>query len=524
MTTSGQSKLAAECLPFFGLKDDPFSLEPDPRFLFAGASHSAALAEVAYAIERREPLVVVTGEVGTGKTLLCRTAAQRLPRKTFLSFVDDPRLARDDLLKALLHDFGVISKDRTRLVEPSRHELIETLHAFLRSLTPLRAHAVAMIDDAHHLQPDILEQIRLLSNVDDERGTLLQMILVGETDLEPLLSRPELRQLQQRVSRRIQLEPLHRAEVNEYVARRLVLARDGSPPERLAGAGELAPGAAGSQGTSRVEFAPDALQLIAELSGGLPRVINLLCARSLAEACASRLRLIDRPLIQAAALALGVGAGGGRFRREAAARGTDTAHEESFWSVGRSTAATSERIFEDADEAAAVVLQPQSGVPSRQTRYLTVAVPFTLAAVAAWFVVRPARRPVVQAPAPAAAAAPAPLAPGSRSDSPRPGATAPGSNAAPPAGSSEPLGAIALSTPAVGGHFDILVASFRTDARAASVAAEVAALGLPIRRRVSDGWHQVISGPFASRLDAEAAQLRLSRSGHADTRIVTTDR
>ena len=208
----------------------------------------------------------------------------------------------------MLQDFGVISKDRTKLTEASRHELIQTLHAFLRSLAPIQAHAVVIIDEAQHLQPDVLEQIRLLSNIDDERGTLLQIILVGQTDLEPLLSRPELRQLQQRVSRRFRLEPLNRDEVKEYIDHRLALARDGKPPSQAPGATELARELAEWAGTNAgVEFTPDAIHAVSQLSGGLPRVINLLCDRSLEEAYASRLRLIDRPLILTAARALGIG-------------------------------------------------------------------------------------------------------------------------------------------------------------------------------------------------------------------------
>jgi general secretion pathway protein A len=186
--TLGQPERTEGYESFFGLHEAPFSLAPDPRFLFASASHSAALAQVAYALQRREPLVVITGEIGTGKTLLCRTVLQRLRRKTFLSVINDPLLERDDLLKQMLQDFGVISKDRTKLTEVSRHDLIQTLHAFLRSLAPIQAHAVVVIDEAQHLQPDVLEQIRLVSNIDDERGTLLQVILVGQTDLEPVVS------------------------------------------------------------------------------------------------------------------------------------------------------------------------------------------------------------------------------------------------------------------------------------------------------------------------------------------------
>src|SRR5258708_5683672 len=170
--------------PFFGLNESPFSLAPNPRFLFASASHSAALAQVTYALERREPLVVVTGEIGTGKTLLCRTVLQRLERKTFLSIINDPLLEPDELLKQLLQDFGVIPKSRTAPTSATRHDLAETLHDFLQSLVPIHAHAVVIIDEAQHLQPEVLEQIRLLSNTGDEHGTLLQIILVGQTDLE----------------------------------------------------------------------------------------------------------------------------------------------------------------------------------------------------------------------------------------------------------------------------------------------------------------------------------------------------
>ena len=123
---------------FFGFREPPFSLAPDTRFLFDSASHAAAREQVAYALERREPLVVVTGEIGTGKTLLCRSVVQKLSGRTFLSIVHDPMLDRDDLLKQVLQDFGVISKDRTRLAPTTRHELVHALQEFLLSLVPLQ--------------------------------------------------------------------------------------------------------------------------------------------------------------------------------------------------------------------------------------------------------------------------------------------------------------------------------------------------------------------------------------------------
>ena len=140
---------------FFGLNDAPFRLAPDPRYLFESASHAHALQQLAYAIERREPLLVVTGEIGTGKTLLCRTVLQRQNRRTFVSVFHDPLLERDDFLMQMLQDFGIVSTDRTAVIEPrSRHDLVHALEDFLSSLVLLDAHAVVMIDEAQHVQPD----------------------------------------------------------------------------------------------------------------------------------------------------------------------------------------------------------------------------------------------------------------------------------------------------------------------------------------------------------------------------------
>src|SRR4029453_858105 len=133
--------------------------------------------------------------------------------------------------------FGAIAKESARLTETTRPELVEALQAFLRSLISIQAHAVVAIDEAQHLRPDVLEQIRLLSNMNDERGTLLQMILVGQPELEALLSQPELRQLRQLVTRRFHLEPLNQEEVREYIDHRLALARSGA--SRAPGTTEL---------------------------------------------------------------------------------------------------------------------------------------------------------------------------------------------------------------------------------------------------------------------------------------------
>ena len=530
VTPSGHPERVEGYEPFFGLNEAPFTLAPDPRFLFASSSHSAALAQVAYALERREPLVVITGEIGTGKTLLCRTVLQRLRRKTFLSVIDDPLLERDDLLKGLLQDFGVISKDRTKLTEVSRHELIQTLQAFLRSLAPVQAHAVVIIDEAQHLRPDVLEQIRLLSNIDDERGTLLQIILVGQTDLEPLLCRPELRQLQQRVSRRFRLEPFSRDEVKEYIRHRLALARDGKPLQHLPGATELARELADwTAPNAGVEFTSDAIHAVSELSAGLPRVINLLCDRSLEQAYASRLRLIDRPLILTAARALGVGDNGTPAHLNVTARSTQVEPDESSWIVTRSNSETGDPIAQRADETDTVGFSARTrpAAPPRWTRRLVLVTSLALAVVAIWFGVRQTPPPAAQAPSSAAApASPATRAPSARSESAPvgaddalvPKASATTGTPTPPGSTGAVPPTLAATSTSV--RFDIVVASFRTDARAESVAREVAALGLPIRRRVSDNWQQLISGPFASRHDAEEAQQRLHGARLTGTQIV----
>ena len=244
---------------FFGLSDAPFSLAPNPRYLFESASHAHALQELAYAIQRREPLVVVTGEIGSGKTLLCRTVLQRLDRRTFVSVINNPLLERDDLLKQMLQDFGVMSTDRTTVPGVSRHDLVHALEDFLSSLIALDAHAVVMIDEAQHVQPDVLEQIRLLSNIDAPSGTRLQIMLVGPLELESLLARPDLRQFQQRVSRRIRLEPLRENELQSYIEHRLAVGR--AAGSGLPGAGDLAEALAQWNGEGGgVTFTPDAVR------------------------------------------------------------------------------------------------------------------------------------------------------------------------------------------------------------------------------------------------------------------------
>ena len=515
---------------FFGLNDAPFSLAPNPRYLFDSATHTAALDQLTTAIERREPLIVMTGEIGTGKTLLCRTVLQRLDRRTFVSVINDPLLESDDLLKQMLQDFGVMSTDRTTIATPSRHDMVHALEDFLSSLIVLNAHAVVIIDEAQHVRPDVLEQIRLLSNIDAPGGTMLQIILVGQQDMEPMLARPELRQFQQRVSRRIRLEPLGERELQSYIDHRLAVGR--AAGASMPGAGELAralndwDGAAGG-----ATFTPDAVQGIWRWSKGFPRVVNLLCDRSLEMACAQRLRTIDAGLIDAAAHVLGLQAEAESqpapapimWSPESVKAEPPAAPVEAIWSPAPVPARPTVEHAEASPVFADV--EPPAASRSRLGLIAGLTVLIVIAAAGAWFMMRTPPAPAASssstpprsvAPAPATSTVPAATPPAV------PPAAAPAPSA-PAAASPAPTRAPATAAaPAPG--FEILVASFRTEVRAAAVAEQVSNAGLPVRRRAVAGWLQVIAGPFASREAADAAHQKLDGAGLTGSQIVAVER
>ncbi len=225
---------------YYGFSEKPFSLTPDPKYLYRSQSHGNAFDLLQYAVRRREGFVVVTGDIGTGKTTLCRALLEQIDRTTFTALVLNPFLTEEDLLKRILQDFGVISRDEIkagRLANVTKQELIETLYEFLLSLIPLKASAVLIIDEAQNLPLPVLEQIRILSNLETDKEKLLQIILVGQLNLQTLLRSPEMRQLDQRVSIRYELKPLdrrhgrgvRRAPLDDRRRRRR---RSASPPRR----------------------------------------------------------------------------------------------------------------------------------------------------------------------------------------------------------------------------------------------------------------------------------------------------
>jgi len=267
--------------PFFGLKDKPFSLASDPAFFYNSTSHRAAFDAIDAGIRRREGLIVLSGEIGTGKTTLCRTVLAQLDRKTFSTFVPDPFVTREDLLKMLLIGFGVASVadiNGGRLRGASRQDLSYPLYEFLDSLVPLQAFAVLVIDEAQNLSLGVMEEIRILAEL-EKREKLLQVVLVGQPELRENLRLPQMRQVEQRVTVRCELTPLAFREVSEYVQHRL----------RVAAA---EPGL--------VEFTGGALETVHLASGGVPRLINLLCDRALQRAFDARRKTIDRDIAAAA--------------------------------------------------------------------------------------------------------------------------------------------------------------------------------------------------------------------------------
>jgi general secretion pathway protein A len=480
---------------FFGFYQPPFSLAPNTRFRFQSASHAAALDQVTYALQRREPVVVVTGEIGTGKTLLCRTVVERLERKTFLSTIDDPLLGRDDLLKQMLQDFGVISKDRTKLTATSRHDLIRALQDFLASLVPLQAHAVVIIDEAQHLQPEVLEQIRLVSNVQDDRGTMLQIILVGQMDLEPLLSRPELQQLKQRVTRRVKLDALSAAEVAQYIDHRLAIASERQTASNIPGAQELERELAEwDRQHSDPTFTPDAVRAVAQLSRGIPRMVNLLCDRALEGAYERQLKSVDASTIHSAAQHLGL-----------AVAPEPVAAASFVWP----------QLVPTAVPASAEPLPMATAI---NRNLIIAAASLVLVVGGLWLVGRAINRAGhAESAAPQAVEQPAPTPPPA---APVPAQSEATSQPTPVA----PASAAAPVPQTTGGAFEIVVASFRTAARANSVAADVAALGQPVRKRTVEGWQQVLAGPYASSAQAQDAKQRLARAGFTDTQLVPASR
>lgn len=242
---------------FFELKENPFNVTADSSFFFASLSHSEAYSHLKFGIEQRKGIIAITGEIGTGKTTLCRTLINQLDNQTKIALILNPRFSEIELLKMILSDLGITGTFSTKL------ELVAALNDFLISESSKGNNVVIIIDEAQNLTAEQLEGIRLLSNIETEKEKLLQIVLVGQPELQHKLLLPELRQLNQRISVRYHIHPLNKKEVRDYIRHRLTLA------------------ASNPFGYAKIHFTQPALKAIFRHTKGKPRMINILCDRAL---------------------------------------------------------------------------------------------------------------------------------------------------------------------------------------------------------------------------------------------------
>jgi general secretion pathway protein A len=262
-------------LAFFGLNEKPFSITPDPRYLFLSERHAEAMAHLLYGINEAGGFVQLTGEVGTGKTTIVRSLLAQAPKNAEIALILNPRMTAPEFLLTICEEVGIGVPDSAT---QSLKDLVDILSQYL-----LRAHAggrrvVLVVDEAQNLAPEILEQVRLLTNLETNTQKLLQIILIGQPELRELLARNELRQLAQRITGRYHLSPLSGEETTAYIRHRM----------RVAGA------------TADV-FNRFALEEIFRLSGGVPRVINVICDRALLGGYSQDRHRITGPLVRNAA-------------------------------------------------------------------------------------------------------------------------------------------------------------------------------------------------------------------------------
>ncbi|HZO38327.1 MAG TPA: AAA family ATPase [Methylomirabilota bacterium] len=256
-------------LTFYGLREKPFNATPDPKFLYMSSGHREALSQLVYGTQERKGFIVLTGKVGTGKTTLLHALCQRLNGQCAISFVVNSGLRFDELLEYVLEDLGV-----TKAGE-SRAQRLMALNTFLIERERIGQNTVLIIDEAQNLDVATLEQVRLLSNFETPTSKLLQILLVGQPELKTHLNLPELRQLKQRVGLRCQIQPLTPEAIRSYIRTRL----------RIAGGQDLS------------LFSDAAIDRISNYSGGIPRLINIVCDHCLLFGYAEQQRRIDRQIV-----------------------------------------------------------------------------------------------------------------------------------------------------------------------------------------------------------------------------------
>lgn len=252
---------------YFGLKELPFSIAPDPRYLYMSDQHREALAHLLYGINSNGGFILLTGAVGTGKTTICRCMLEQMPENTNIAFMLNPKLTVAELLAAICDELGISYPKDNKSIKV----FIDNINKYLLNEYASGHKTVIIIEEAQNLSFDVLEQIRLLTNLETNQQKLLQIIMIGQPELIELLSQPEMRPLAQRITARYHMGPLSKKEVTYYVAHRLSVA-----------------------GGSKTLFLPDTINKLYAMSKGIPRLINLLCDRALLGAYAHGKERIDK--------------------------------------------------------------------------------------------------------------------------------------------------------------------------------------------------------------------------------------
>lgn len=263
---------------YFGLKQEPFSIAPDPRYLFMSERHREALAHLLYGIRGGGGFVLLSGEIGAGKTTICRCFLEQMPEHCRVAYIFNPKLTVADLLKTICHEFQ-IPVQHTGIGPATIKDHLDPLNEYLLASHAKGQQNILIIDEAQNLTPHVLEQLRLLTNLETPERKLLQVILIGQPELRQMVARPELEQLAQRVIARFHLGALTESETRQYIQHRM--------------------GIGGLRGP--LPFSPGAIKRIHTISRGVPRRINLLCDRSLLGAYANGLPKVDEAVVDKAA-------------------------------------------------------------------------------------------------------------------------------------------------------------------------------------------------------------------------------
>ncbi|WP_462319959.1 ExeA family protein [Halochromatium sp.] len=261
-------------LNYFGLSEASFSITPDPQYLFLSEQHREALAHLLYGAGENGGFVLLTGEVGTGKTTICRAFLEQTPEQVDVALVLNPAMTAIELMHAICQEFGVAAPDH----QDSVKVLVDRLNSFLLDAHARGRHPVVVIDEAQNLRPRVMEQVRLLTNLETSKQKLLQIFLIGQPELREMLASQELRQLNQRITARFHLSPLSPRETAAYVDHRITVA-----------------------GVQRPLFTAAALREVHRRSRGVPRLINLICDRSLLGAAVSRRMQVTPSIVRRAA-------------------------------------------------------------------------------------------------------------------------------------------------------------------------------------------------------------------------------